>query len=84
MACFLEEVGYHVLCAGVSHLLHFGTKNKNMLTHREISGIWFAAFSFKGRYCSMASISLIPETLYPKWCSWNRNLSRRQSPGNGV
>lgn len=84
MACFLEEVGYHILCAGVSQLLHFGTKIKDMLTHREISAIRFAAFSFKGRYFFMASISLITETLYPKWCSGNRNLSGRYGPRNRV
>lgn len=57
MACLLEVVSYHILCVGVSQLLHFGVKIKDMLTHREILGIWFAAFSFKGRYFSMASIS---------------------------
>lgn len=69
MACFLEVMSYHVLCVGVSQLLHFGIKIKDMLTHREILGIWFAAFSFKGRYFSMALISEITETLHPEWCS---------------
>jgi len=56
MACFLEELGYYILCVGVSQLLHFGSKIKDMLTYRDISGIWFALFSFKGRSFSVASI----------------------------